>query len=133
MRTIGIDYGKKRVGVAISDEIGDFAYPYGVLVNTKRLVKEILEICKKEGVGEIVIGESLDFKGNKNQIMGDVEKFKAELEKETELPVKYENEFMTSAEASRGQGFVDKLDASAAAIILRTYLNRKNLSAGNIG
>ena len=125
MRLLGIDYGTKRVGVALSDEAGLFAYPYSVLKNSKNLSKEIIEICKKEKVGKIILGESLDYKGKCNNIVCETDILKNILEKETGLSVIYENEVLTSAEAERIQGKTEMLDAAAAAIILRTYIDRQ--------
>lgn len=124
MRLLGIDYGTKRVGIALSDEAGVFAYPYSVIKNSKNLTKEIIAICKKENVGKIILGESLDYKGKCNDIIRETDVLKRILEKETGLPVIYENEVLSSAEAERIQGKGEGLDASAAAIILRTYIDR---------
>ena len=55
-------------------------------------------------VGKIVLGKSLNYKGEPNPIMAEIEPFKAALEKETGLPVVYENETLTSAEARRPLG-----------------------------
>ncbi len=51
MWDLGIDYGAKRVGVALSDEMGDFAYPLMVLDSSDKLVSEISKICKENNVG----------------------------------------------------------------------------------
>ncbi|HBM46207.1 MAG: hypothetical protein UT05_C0003G0019 [Parcubacteria group bacterium GW2011_GWF2_38_76] len=124
MRLLGIDYGTKRVGIALSDEAGVFAYPYSVIKNSKNLTKEIISICKKEKVEKIILGESLDYKGKCNIIVSDTNILKKMLEKETGLEVVYENEVLSSAEAERIQGKGEMLDASAAAIILRTYIDK---------
>ncbi len=71
------------------------------------------------------MGDSRDFKGNPNPIMKDVDFFKGELERELHLPVFLEPEFMTSQQAEREQGATALLDASAAAIILQSYLDRE--------
>lgn len=128
MRLMGIDYGGKRVGVALSDEAGRFAYPYEVLKNDKDLVDNILKGIKKERVGRVVLGKSLDYKMQPNAIMAKVEEFKTELEIASGLPVEFENEFMTTMEAERLQGKGDKIDASAAALILRSYIDRQGIS-----
>jgi putative Holliday junction resolvase len=124
MRLLGIDYGTKRVGVALSDEAGVFAYPHSVIKNSKNLSKDIVAICKKENVGKIILGESLNFKGKCNDIVCETDVLKKILEKETGLPVIYENEVLSSAEAERIQGKNEMLDASAAAVILRSYIDR---------
>jgi len=125
MRLLGIDYGTKRVGLALSDESGFFAFPHSVIKNDKFLLKKVIDICKKESVSIIVIGESVDYKGRCNPIMEEINVFKSILENEIKLPVFFENETLTSMEAERLQGKGSKLDASAAAIILRSYIDKK--------
>ena len=125
MRYLGIDYGEKRVGLALSDEQGDFSYPLSVIQNSDSLVSEIKKICKENNVGTIVIGESKNFNQEENPIMESVKVLKSNLEIETTLPVKLHPEFMTSLEAERLQGHNDMHDASAAALILKSYLESK--------
>lgn len=124
MRYMGIDYGRKRIGVAISDEVGNFAFPHSVLTANGELISKIKSLCQEQKVGAIVMGESKDFHQKDNPIMKAVLAFKLEIEKETALPVYLEPEFMTSAEAEHLQGKNDKLDASAAAIILKSFLEK---------
>ncbi len=123
---MGIDYGGKRVGLALSDETERFAYPYEVLANDKELIGNILKIVSKERVGRIILGRSLDYKMQPNKIMEKIDKFKGELEIASNLPVEYENEFMTTMEAERLQGAGQKTDASAAALILKSYIDRQH-------
>jgi len=125
MRLLGIDYGNKRVGLARSDEEGRFALPLIVLKNSKGLIKEIIEIAQKNNVREIVLGESRNYKGQANAIFSESLNFKVNLEKRG-FVVFFEPEFMTSANAERFQGKNNMLDASAAALILQSYLDRKN-------
>ena len=124
MRYLGIDYGKKRVGVATSDQSGNFSYPLSVLDNTDKLIDEITKICKEKQISEIVVGESRDFSQNENEIMSDIKPFVKSLEDKLGLPVHMHPEFMTSQEAERLQGKNDMHDASAAAIILKSYLDK---------
>lgn len=126
MRFLGIDYGTKRVGIALSDQTAKFALPKMVLPNNGELLANIADFCLNNDVGEIVIGESKDFSGWPNKIMAEILKFKSDLESRLKLPVHLEPEFLTSAEAERIQGKNDMLDASAAAIILQSYLNHKS-------
>lgn len=124
MRHMGIDFGKKRVGVALSDEVGNFALPHSVLANDARIIDQLKTLCVEHKVGTIVMGESKDFKQVANPIMKSALVFKADLEKATGLPVHLEPEFMTSAEAEHLQGKNAMLDASAAALILKSYLEK---------
>lgn len=125
MRYLGVDFGKKRIGLALSDAEGDFAYPHSVVLNTKEAVSEVARICTKEGVSEIIFGESKDYSGNENAIMPAARAFANELSHATGLLVAWEPEFLTSAEATQLQGKGELLDASAAALILKSYLGRK--------
>ena len=122
MRLLGIDYGSKRVGIAISDEGQQFALPLIVLKKTKNLIKEIKDIAEKNKIKDIVIGESKDYKGKANAILPETLNLKKDLEKEN-YKVYLEPEFMTSINAERFQGKNDMLDASAAALILQSYID----------
>jgi putative holliday junction resolvase len=126
MRYLGIDYGEKRIGVAMSDERGDFAYPLSVLQNTPDLVAVILKICKENNIQEVVVGESRDFSQKENKIMEKIKVFVNDLEKVVQLPVHMHPEFLTSQEAERIQGKNEMHDASAAALILKSYLDMHN-------
>jgi putative holliday junction resolvase len=130
MKILGIDYGEKRVGVALSDVDGRIAFPKRVFQNHKGLVAEIAGFAKEEGAGRIIIGESKDFKGQDNPIMARTKAFAKELSEATGLDVEFELEFLTSHQAVQLQGKNDMLDASAAAIILQSYLDRYHTYTG---
>ena len=138
---LGIDYGSKRIGIAISDEGGKVAFPKTILNNDKKLFENLEKIIKSEKVSEIVLGESLNYTGEKNEIMKKVEKFKTNLEKNFNLPIHFEQEFMTSMQVrkekihpvkSRKARISSKaklfnrasIDDSVAAIILQSYLDK---------
>lgn len=125
MRFLGIDYGTKRVGISLSDETGKFAMPKVVLTNNDKLLETVAKISAENNVGEIVLGESKDFSGRPNKIMADILKFKLTLESKLPLPIHFESEFLTSAHAERIQGKNDMLDASAAALILQSFLDKQ--------
>ncbi|OHA20606.1 MAG: hypothetical protein A2849_02305 [Candidatus Taylorbacteria bacterium RIFCSPHIGHO2_01_FULL_51_15] len=141
MRYLGIDFGSKRVGLALSDESGALAFPYSVVKNDKALLSEIERIVREQKVKLIVMGESRDFKGRDNPIAKQAAECKKMIEKATRKKVEYEPEFLTSIQAGRPQGRRQEgsrgtgaraesrrennmLDASAAAIILQSYLDR---------
>ncbi len=129
MRLMGIDYGEKRIGIAVSDEAGKLAFPYSVVENRGREIaaKEIKKICEGSNVKKIILGKSVDYKRQPNPIMKKIELFKALLEKEIGLPVVYQTETLTTKEAERLQGKCAKIDASAAALILRSFLEKENM------
>ena len=124
MRILGIDYGSKRVGVAVSDPERKFALPVSVIENTPDLASEIEKIANENETTEIVLGESRNYKGEPNETLLDSMELKDDLESRN-LTVYFEPEFMTSIQAERIQGKNAKLDASAAAIILQSYLDRQ--------
>ena len=124
MRLIGIDYGSKRVGVAVSDPSGKFALPFSTIANSRNLAPEIEGIARENEAKEIVIGESRKYDMTANQILPDIMGLKKALE-EKGFTVILEPEFMTSAQAERLQGKNDKIDASAAALILQSFLDRR--------
>ncbi len=138
MRYLGIDYGKKHIGISLSDESGTMAFPYAHLDNNSRfdhpaLIDEIKKICLEKKVGEVVMGESKDFQGKDNHIMEDARALAEKISKQLWLEVHFEPEFMTSVEARHIQGGGEKTHASAAAIILQSFLDRKksNENGGN--
>ena len=125
MSYIGIDYGTKRVGVAVSDENGRLAFPAEVLPEKEALAHIILLAREREAKG-IVIGESKNFKGEDNPVMERIRVFADRLREATGVEVMFEPEFMTSVAAGReGETADDKLDASAAALILQSFLDKQ--------
>lgn len=128
MRYIGIDFGSKRIGVAISDEAETLAFPHGVIQNgseeiSKAAAAQVAETCKVNGCTTVVMGESKNYKGEDNTIMPAVRLFTAELEK-LGLTVVFEPEMMSTMQAERIQGKREDIDASAAAVILQSFLDR---------
>ena len=138
MKSLGIDFGTKRIGIAISDDGGTLAFPKETITNAFGAWKRIEEIVIGENIGEIIVGESMDFSGEKNPVMVQAEFFFKECEKKFGLPTYWQKEFLTSVEAHGRKGKETNnarpinfkkpkdLDASAAALILQRYLDKKN-------
>lgn len=138
MKLLGIDYGSKKVGIAVSDEGGTLAFPKKILANTDSLIDEIKILCAEEKIEAIVFGESIDQNGEENEIMVDIHKFKEILDQELKLPIFMQRESFTSmhaqhvAKADRPKARKTKKparkddDESAAALILQRYLDKKN-------
>jgi len=124
MRYLGIDYGHKKIGLALSDERGDFVYPHSV-IPTVGALEAIEKICLKEGIGEIVAGDTKDLKGEANSVSEGAEKFLAELREKTGLNINLQTEVFTTREAERIVGDDEMRDARAAAIILQSFLDLK--------
>lgn len=121
---MGIDYGTKRIGIALSDDQGLMAFPHAVLPNDAELQKALERIVQKENVGKIVIGHSLGRDGEPNSVHAKVEDFIQDLTLNLGLPIELEPEQYTTQEAIRFQGRGDMTDASAASIILNSFITR---------
>ncbi len=124
MRILGVDYGSKRVGLALSDPQANLAYPHSV-VPADKVAAVIIKLCETEGVDTVVLGESKDYKGNDNAIAPAIKQLAEEL-KAAALEVVLEPEVLTSAAAARAGGAPAELDARAAALILQSYLDRQH-------
>lgn len=123
MKLLGIDFGKKRVGVAISDEEGKFAFPHIVLDNDGDIITNIALIVCEHKVDKIIIGESRNFKMEKNPIMQDIERFIDEWQAASKVPIELHPEYMSSQQAQRIDTDKEGIDAKAAAIILQSYID----------
>ena len=135
MRYLGIDYGSKRVGLALSDEAGTIGFPHAILKNTRRLIDELRVIIAKENIGAVVVGESRSLAEGENAIAKDARELGSLITERTGTPVFYESEVFTSVEArrvpakeikSRAPKSRAAVDASAAALILTSYLSRSD-------
>ncbi len=112
------------MGIAISDDLGMMAFPKAVLPNDNFLFGEIRNLVEGHKIGKIVLGESRDYKMNENPIMSRIRAFKDELERGLGMEVVYENEMLSSHQASHFQGKTNMTDAGAASIILQSYIDR---------
>ena len=122
MKLMSIDYGEKRVGIASTDESGHFALPRMVLPNDENLLEKVLELKLREGIEKVVIGESKNLDGSPNAIMESVNKFKQELESRG-IETVLHPEVFTTMEARQIQGQTAMTDASAAALILKNFID----------
>jgi putative holliday junction resolvase len=127
-KIMGIDYGSKRIGVALSDEGGQFAMPHSVIGNQSGVLDSIVKIAQEKEVTEIVLGESKNYKGEDNAILAPSLEFKKSLETRGFI-VHLEPEFMTSAHVEKLQGKTELMDASAAALILQSFLDKRRNQA----
>ncbi len=128
MKILGIDYGSKRIGIAISDENQKMAFPKKVLLNDEKLFDNLKSLIEEEGILKVVLGESKDFKMQDNPIMKEIKKFKNKLEEKFNLEIILHPEVLSSHQAAKMLGEANEmLDASAATIILQSYLDLKML------
>jgi putative Holliday junction resolvase len=132
MRYLGIDYGTRKTGLALSDEAGTMGFPHAV-VPTVDLERTLEVLIPEKKVECVVIGESRNLDGSENAVAAGAKAFAAHIEESFKLPVAWEPEMFTSAEArrmhepeakSRAPRSRADVDASAAALILTSYLSR---------
>ncbi len=123
MKYLGIDYGTKRIGVAISDDGGSFAFPKAIF-DTSNVVEEIKTLVTAENIEAIVIGESVATNDTPNALATHVQAFKAKLTIVTGLPIFFVREDFSTVEAHRYQITAGRRDDSAAAIILQRFLDQ---------
>ncbi len=126
MKYLGIDYGAKRVGIAVSDAEGKIAFPRTTLPNDEKLFPQVMNVIEEEKIGTIVVGDTRSHGGRDNPVTAEADGFVAALQVAITVPVERGWEMWSSIEASRyapGQKGHD--DASAAAIILQRFLDTK--------
>jgi putative transcription antitermination factor YqgF len=129
MRLLGIDYGTKKVGLALTDESGVMAFPHGVIPNDASFVQNIVVLIEEKAVAEIVIGQSLNLDGTPNPVQANIESFITDLTLQTPIPIHLEPEQMTTQQAAATTGRNGQTDAAAAALILESYLaKQRNMS-----
>ena len=123
MKILGIDYGTKRVGTALSDDDGQMAFPNSVIENDVKLIESIEKIISENDIKLVVMGESKNYKMEDNLIMDDVINLKEIIEAKFKVHVELHPEVLSSAQAEFFQGKTDMTDAAAASIILQSYID----------
>lgn len=131
MRYLGIDFGTKNVGLALSDENGMMAFPLRVLSNSRTLVKDILSVIEEKKVDALVIGHSRSHGGADNPVEMHTTAFITELRELWQGEIFREDELYTSREAEQIQGRNEMIDASAATLILNSYFTRLSNKTDN--
>ena len=133
-RIIGIDYGRKRVGLAVSDPLGIFASALDT-IHSAKIIDYLKKYAEKENVTKFVIGYPMNMDNTPSEAAADVDSFIRLLGKHFPgIPVETEDERFTSVLAHRamidgGMKLKDRMDKSSvdkisAAIILQSYLDR---------
>ena len=142
MRVLGIDFGARRVGLAVSDTSGILARPWKTLTHVddsdERIVEEMTHevgalVADADGLSSIVVGLPLRLDGSPNEQTDRVRTFAEALARATRLPVALQDERLTSREAESLLAMRErdwrrrkaKLDAASAAIILQEYLDAR--------
>ncbi|MGA2418965.1 MAG: Holliday junction resolvase RuvX [Candidatus Acidiferrum sp.] len=148
VRILALDYGRSRIGVALADTAVGLAQPFCTLerINRNEDMRRLREMARDHGVKQIVVGLPLRLDGTRGEMAEEAEGFAQRLRKQLGLPVDMVDERLTSWEAERlleeVQGRVIKspvtagrptkkelarigVDAVAAAVILKEYLDRR--------
>jgi len=148
MKHLGIDFGEKKIGLAISDSAGTIAMPFKIIDNNglDEVIEKINNIIEKEKISVIVIGKSLDFKGKENNINVLINNFVDNFKKKYPLfenKIYFENEIFTSISAkwgiekpirrmdiknkkgNRKNKKEERIDHKAAMMILKSFLERQ--------
>src|ERR1700687_1836126 len=103
-RTIlAIDYGRKRIGLALSDELGLIARPLATLVRANRRddLRRLREICRQHGVARILVGHPLHMTGAAGEMADEAARFAARLKKDLGIVVELVDERLTTWEAGQ--------------------------------
>lgn len=141
MKLLALDVGERRIGVAVSDQLGMFAHPREtILCGGKEEFRRIIEMVRIESPEAVVVGYPLELNGSRGERALWVEKFadklKGHLSRHAELrniPIELWDERLTSVEAERrlkgsrlrGEDRKAMTDSIAAVIILESYLSAK--------
>jgi putative holliday junction resolvase len=134
-RILAIDYGRKRIGLALSDELGITAQPLLTLsrVNRRQDLRRLREICRQYGVAHILLGHPLHITGEAGEMAQEVGRFAARLRTALGIEIELVDERLTTWEAeqtlaemkSSSRRKRTSVDDVAAALLLREYLDRR--------
>ncbi len=151
---LAVDYGRSRIGLALADSETRMAQPLSTMerVNRNEDMRRLRELVREYGVKQIVVGLPLRLDGSRGEMAEEAERFAQRVRKQIGVPVEMADERLTSWEAERlleelqGRFIQDEkltggkkpknvpakmsVDAVAAAVILKEYLDRREQTAG---
>ncbi len=146
MKYLGVDYGQKKIGIAISDDRASLAFPRDIIINDEKHIEYIQHLCDQEEIKDIVIGKSFDYDKKDNTVEKHIDKFINILNREEKYTIHRIDERMTTSLISSGtrhtfqkrqnsKNFSKNAksvrdssktdDAKVAAIILQNFLDSK--------
>jgi putative holliday junction resolvase len=140
-RYLGLDVGNRRIGVAVSDELGLTAQPVLTIErrhNQREDLRSLARLCRRFGVAGIVVGNPLHLSGDLSPQADKTQSFAAELGTLTGLPIHLWDERLTTREAHQilyeaghpRQAHRRVVDQVAATLILQSFLDQKAVSSG---
>jgi putative holliday junction resolvase len=140
-RVLAVDYGRKRIGLALSDESGLTAEPLAVVcrINRRKDLQQLREICREHNVSHVIVGQPLRLSGELSEMAIEAKAFAKRLAGAVDLTVELVDERLTSWEARQTMARIkpaarrkgEPLDHVAAAVLLRDYLGRKRSEANS--
>lgn len=129
-RILAIDYGRRRIGLAISDELGLTAQPLPTIQRKNRRadLHRLRDVVQKKGARAVLVGSPVHLSGRQSEMASEAARFARRVQEELGLPVELRDERLTSWEAEQmaAEMGLEKnadLDSLAAAILLREYLD----------
>jgi putative Holliday junction resolvase len=135
MRVLGLDYGMKRVGIALSDPMGTIAQPVGFVAAEPfaALLEQLRSTIREQEVELILVGMPRNMDGSYGPAALRVQAFVAALRDAVAIPIKTWDERLSSVQANRflaqasvkGRARKEKVDQTAAAIVLQSYLDSR--------
>lgn len=131
MKYLGIDYGEKRIGIAVSDDGGTMAFPkyVEVAVGSERfnvVARNLKKIIDEGKIGAIIVGLPLGFSMQETESTKKARNFGEFLKKELNIEVIFQNEVLSTMEVEKsGAAPENMVDASSAALILQSFLDNK--------
>lgn len=135
MRVLGIDFGERRIGLAISDPEGRLAVPLTTIERTtdRAAIGRIADLARREGVGRLVVGEPKGLDGGRGEAAERARRFAGKLAEALALPWEAVDEALTSVEAEQRltaagvdvRRHPERIDAVAAQILLQEALDRR--------
>lgn len=143
MRSLGLDLGKKNLGIAVSDSDGEIAVPHSVLVlsgNQKADLELVKDIVLEQGADVVVVGFPLNLKGQVGKAAESAQKFVASLQEKITADVVLHDERFSTTEANKllqkagvsSKKSRSKVDMLAAAIILQSWLDKNKQQANKV-
>jgi len=136
-RILALDYGQRRIGVAISDPLGLTAQPLETwhYLNWDEVVRNILNLIFSKGVQRVIVGLPLTMKGETGKMARETERFVKKLHQNLSVPIELWDERLTSVQAKRTLLHSSRavrrkrsnVDTLAAVLLLQNYLDRQEI------
>ncbi len=123
MKILGIDYGEKRIGLAVSDETLTLARELAIL-SPKEFWDSIQSVINENEIEKIVLGWPLNMSGEETEKTREVSSFKLHVSDKTGLPIEIIDERLSSQMAEHLPGGKQNIDSLAAQILLQNYLDK---------